>query len=92
MSFELRVQKSNLGSLCFEKGVDSSFLAPGEVETRGSTHLDGKPLPQCKPSASRRDATPEEKEKLRPETLCASYLKVTCRILCKILDFYVYLS
>ena len=47
-----------------------SFLALGEVETRGSTHLDGKPLLQCKPSASRCDATSEEKEKLRPETLC----------------------
>ena len=53
--------------------MDLSFLAPGEVETRGSTHLDGKPLPQCKPSASRRDATSEEKKKLRPKTLCESY-------------------
>ena len=44
--------------------MDSSFLALGEVETRGSTHLDGKPLPQFKPSASRRDATFEEKKKI----------------------------
>ena len=53
--------------------MDSSFLLLGEVETRGSTHLDGKPLPQCKPSASRHDATSEEKKKLRPRTLCESY-------------------
>ena len=52
--------------------MDLSFLVLGEVETRGSTHLDGKPLPQCKPSTSRRDAT-SEKKKLRPETLCESY-------------------
>ena len=51
--------------------MDSSFLVLGEVETRGSTHLDGKPLPQ--PSASRRDATSETKEKLRPEALFESY-------------------
>ena len=44
--------------------MDSSFLMPGEVETRGSTHLDGKPLPQCKPSISRRNATSEKKEKI----------------------------
>ena len=49
--------------------MDSSFLMPGEVKTRGSTHLDGKPLPQSKPSTSRRDATSEEKKKLRPKTL-----------------------
>ena len=48
---------SKLGSLYFEQGVDLSFLVPGEVETRGSAHLDGKPLPQCKLSASRSDAT-----------------------------------
>ena len=53
--------------------MDLSFLVAGEVETRGSTHLDGKPLPQYKPSASRHDATSEEKEKLRPKTLCESY-------------------
>ena len=47
--------------------MDLSFLVLGEVETRGSTQLDGKPLPQCKPSTSRRDATSEEKEKLRPK-------------------------
>ena len=35
-------------------------LMLGEVETRGGTHLDGKPLPQCKPSASKHDATTEE--------------------------------
>ena len=53
--------------------MDSSFLAPGEVESRGSTHLDGKPLLQCKPSASRCDATSKEKEKLTPKTLNESY-------------------
>ena len=53
--------------------MDLSFLALGEAETRGSTHLNGKHLPRCKPSASRRDATSEEKKKLRPETLCESY-------------------
>ena len=52
--------------------MNSSFIAPGEVETRGSTHFVRKPLPQCKPSASRRDTTSEEKEKLRPKTLCES--------------------
>ena len=41
--------------------MDSSFLAPGEVETRGSTQLNVKPLAQCKPFASRYDATSEEK-------------------------------
>ena len=40
--------------------MDLSFLALSEVETRGSTHLVGKPLPHCKPSASRHDATSEE--------------------------------
>ena len=34
----------------------------GKVETRASTQLDGKPLPQYKPSARRRDATAEEKK------------------------------
>ena len=53
--------------------MDLSFLSLGVVETRGSTHLDGKPLPQCKPSASRRDATFEKKKKLSPETPCESY-------------------
>ena len=53
--------------------MNLSFLALGEAETRGSTFLDGKPLPQCKPSASRRDATSEEKKKLRPKTFCESY-------------------
>ena len=56
--------------------MDLSFLMLGEVETRGSTHMDGKPLPQCKPSANRHDATSEEKDKLRPETLCESYYQV----------------
>ena len=56
-------QMSKLGSLYFEYGVDLSFLMPGEVETQGSIHLDGKPLPQCKPSTSRQDATSKEKEK-----------------------------
>ena len=50
--------------------MDLSFLALGEVETRGSTQYIGKPLHQCKPSASKHNATSEEKEKLRPETLC----------------------
>ena len=49
------------------------FLLLGEVETRGSTHLDGKPLLQCKPSTSNCDATSEEKEKLRSKTLCKSF-------------------
>ena len=49
--------------------MELSFIGPGEVETRGSTQSVGKPLPQCKLSASRRDATSEEKEKLRLETL-----------------------
>ena len=47
--------------------MDSCFLAPGEVETRGSALYVGKPLPQCKPSASRCDATSEEMEKLSPK-------------------------
>ena len=53
--------------------MELSFLAPGEVETRGSTQYVEKPLPRCKPSASRRDATSEEKEKFRPKTLYESY-------------------
>ena len=53
--------------------MDLSFLAPGKVETRGSTQCVGKPLPQCKPSASRRDATSEEKEKLRPKNFNENY-------------------
>ena len=44
--------------------MDLSFLMPGEVETRGSTQYVGKPLPQCKPSTNRHDATSEEIEKL----------------------------
>ena len=52
--------------------MDLSFLVPGEVETRGITQYVRKPLPQCKPSASRHDATSEEKEKLRPETFYES--------------------
>ena len=44
--------------------MDLSFLVPGEVETRGSTQYVGKPLPQCKPSTSRRDATSEKIEKI----------------------------
>ena len=50
--------------------MDLSFFAPGEVETRGSTQYVVKSLPQYKPSANRCDATSEEKEKLRPKTLC----------------------
>ena len=48
-------------------------LALGEVETRGSTQCIGKPLPQCKPSASRCDATSEKMEKLRPKKLNDNY-------------------
>ena len=44
--------------------MDLSCLVPGEVETQGSTQYVGKPLPQCIPSASRRDATSEEIKKL----------------------------
>ena len=48
--------------------MDSPCLVPGKVEIRGSTQLDGKPLPQYKPSASRRNATAKEKLELRPKT------------------------
>ena len=44
--------------------MDLSSLALDEVETRVSTQYVGKPLPQCKPSASRCDATSGEMEKL----------------------------
>ena len=44
--------------------MDLSFLVLGEVETRGSAQYVGKPLGQCKPSASRHDATSEEMEKI----------------------------
>ena len=64
---------------------------PGEVETRGSTQFVGKPLPQCKPSTSRHDATSEEKEKLRPKTLFESYKQGYCRIIYQALDCCVYL-
>ena len=50
--------------------MELSSLAPGEVETRGSTQYVGKHLPQCKPSASRCDATSEEMEKLLPKNFC----------------------
>ena len=53
--------------------MDLSSLVPGEVETRGSTQYVGKPLPQCKPSASRRGATSKDFEKLRPKILCEKY-------------------
>ena len=53
--------------------MDLSFLALGEVKTRGSIQNIGKPLPKCKPSASRRDATSEEMENLRPKNLCEKY-------------------
>ena len=49
--------------------MDSSFLVPGEVETRGSTQYVRKLLPQCKPSTSRCDAASEEMEKLQPTNL-----------------------
>ena len=52
---------------------------PGEVETRGSTQLDGKPLPWCKPSASRRDATAEEKLEFDPNLCMSVTSKATCR-------------
>ena len=67
MHFNLQAQVSKLGLSCSEQGVDLSFLMLGEVETQGSTHLEGKPLPQCKPSTS--DVTSEAKKKLRPKTL-----------------------
>ena len=69
----MRVQKKKKGSLCIKLGVDLSFLALGEVETRGSTQYVGKPLPQYKPSKSRHDATSEKMEKLRPKKLCENY-------------------
>ena len=53
--------------------MDLTFLVLGEVEIQESTHLDGRPLPECKPSATRRNATSEEKKKLRPKNLCESY-------------------
>ena len=43
--FNFGVQMLKLGSLYSQESVESSFLVPGEVETRGITHLDGKPLP-----------------------------------------------
>ena len=49
--------------------MDLSCLVLGEVETQGSTQYVGKPLPQCKPSTSWRDATSEKMEKLRPKKL-----------------------
>ena len=52
--------------------MDSSCLAAGEVETRGSTQYVGKPLLQCKPSINKRDATSEEMEKLQPKNLFES--------------------
>ena len=39
--------------------MDLSCLVPGEVGTQGSTQVDGKPLPKCKPSISKRGATTE---------------------------------
>ena len=39
--------------------MDSSSLVPGEVESRGSTQYVGRALLQCKPYASRHDATSE---------------------------------
>ena len=50
-----------------------SFLVLGEVETRGSTQVDGKLLPQYKPSASKRGATAKEKLELRSKYLCEYY-------------------
>ena len=57
--------------------MDLSFFMPAEVETRGSTHLDGKPLPQCKPSISRRDATSEEKKNNCDPKL---YVRITSKV------------
>ena len=48
---------------------------PGEVETRGSTQYVGKPLPQCKLSASKQDATSEKMEKLGPKKNVCEILK-----------------
>ena len=52
--------------------MDLSFLLLGEVEARGSTQYVVKPLSQCKPSASKRDATSEEMENLRPKNFHVS--------------------
>ena len=46
-----------------------SCIMLGEVEARGSTPLDGKPLPHYNPSISRHHATSEEKLKLQPKSL-----------------------
>ena len=64
--------------------MDLSFLVPGEVETRGSTQLVGKPLPQYKPSTSRLDAIFEEKVKIMTqnsvrELLARSPIKLITR-------------
>ena len=71
--------------------MDLSFLVLCEVETGGSTHLDEKPLPQCKPSASRHDATSEEKKNCDPKLCVRVTSKVTCRIIWLALDFCMYL-
>ena len=69
MCFKLQVQMSKLELLYSVYGVDLSFLVLAEVEIQESTQLEGKPLPQCKPSASKRDATSEEEKKIRPKPL-----------------------
>ena len=69
----------------------SSSLVPGEVETRGNTQYVGKPLPKCKPSASRHDATSEKMEKCDPKNCMRVNSKVTCQIIRQVLDFCVYL-
>ena len=52
--------------------MELSSLMLGEVETQGSTQYVGKFLPQCKPSANRRDATSEKMEKLQLKNLYES--------------------
>ena len=71
--------------------MKSSFLTPGEVETRGSTQYVGKPLPQCTPSASRFDATSEEKKNCDPKIYMRVSSKANYQILFQVLGCKVYL-
>ena len=71
--------------------MDLSFLVPGEVETQGSTLYVGKPLPQCKPSASKHDALSEKTKNCDPKICVKVRSRVTCRIICQALDCCVYL-
>ena len=63
----------------------------GEVETQGSTQLVGKPLPQYKPSASRRDATSEEKKNCNSKPCMSVSSKATYLINCQALGYCMYL-